>query len=91
MRQRTRLDERAGQPVKAGQKPARAEKEEGADRVRIALTFSRAQLAQVDQVAAQAGITRTALINLCVTVGLPVLIRTLSAAERPSPEDEPGG
>jgi hypothetical protein len=61
-----------------------------AERVRIALTFDRAQLAQVDQIAAQAGITRTALINLCVTLGLPMMVRTLRASEHPSPEEEPG-
>jgi hypothetical protein len=84
MRQRTRLDERAGQ------KPARVEKAEGSDRVRIALTFDRSQLTQVDQVAAQAGITRTALINLCVTLGLPMMLRTLRASEHSSLEEKQG-
>jgi hypothetical protein len=88
MRQRTRLDQRAGSPFKADLKPPRKGSEESAERVRVALTFDRAQLAQVDEVAAWAGVTRTALINLCVTVGLPILTRTLREPKNPSPEEE---
>ncbi len=90
MRQRMRIDERAGQAVPAKRSPGRADREDGSERMRVTLTFDRAQLARVDQVAAQAGITRSALINLCVTLGLPMMMRTLRASESPSPGEEQG-
>ncbi len=90
MRQRMRIDERAGQTIPAKKSPEREERDNVSERVRVTLTFDRVQLAQVDQVAAQAGITRSALINLCVTLGLPMMMRTLSASERQLPEAEQG-
>lgn len=84
MRQRMRIDKQAGHTV-AAQKPAA--QEAGSDRLRVTLTFDRAQLSHIDQVAARAGIPRSALINLCVTIGLPVLESTLGLAQRSAADE----